>query len=143
MEWRDLGVQFRHFATERVTLISYVDRCHPGGYRRYHQRKGLSTSGIPHGWKKSGSYCYFEVFIYLLINNRMIVRFFLFLDLSYIILYESDIFTCIGYTKDFEDRKLFIEVYEHFILSGVVDLRILVLIIVTICKGIPWVIPRS
>lgn len=67
----------------------------------------------------------------------------MFLDLSYIIIYESGIFTCIGYTKDFEERKLFVEVYEHFILSAVVDLRILVLIIVTIRKGIPWVIPRS
>lgn len=40
-------------------------------------------------------------------------------------------FTCEGYTKAFKERKLFVELCDHFILSNVVVLRILVLIIVT------------
>lgn len=40
-------------------------------------------------------------------------------------------FTCEGYTKAFKERKLFVELCDHFILSNVVVLRILVLITVT------------
>lgn len=65
----------------------------------------------------------------------MILRF-LFLDLTCAILYESNIFTCVGYIKYFVESKLFVEVYKHFIYSSAVDLRILVLIIVTVFANV-------
>lgn len=97
MEWRDLDTGFRRSAIERLILVGCEHRCHPGDIEDTSRGKNRASPKVsPMDKRKVGPIDILRS----LVNNWKMLRFLL-LDICCIIIYESGVFTCEGYIKDF------------------------------------------